>query len=100
MDVPEVHELDEEALDAVRWGEAVPYVGGSRDAHYWILVLLDDSGKVLAEQQFTFTGNFPDQGLNALAAILNPRKLGYKDGTWAETEKGYKAPVQKISSGT
>jgi hypothetical protein len=99
MDVPEVSELDEEALDAVRWCETVPYVGGSRDTTDWILVLLDDSGKVLAEQEFSFTGEFLDQGLNAVAAILNPRNLGYKDGSWAETEQGYKAPVGKISFG-
>lgn len=99
MDVPEVHELDEEALDAVQWGEAVPYVSGSRDTSEWILVLLDGSGKVLAEQEFSFTGDFLDQGLDAVAAILTPRKLGYKGSSWVETEQGYKAPVGKISFG-
>ncbi|MEJ1179589.1 MULTISPECIES: hypothetical protein [unclassified Pseudarthrobacter] len=99
MDVPEVRELDEESLDAVQWGEAVPYVGGSRDTSEWILVLLDGNGKVLAEEEFSFTGDFLDQGLNTVANILNLRKLGYKGGSWVETEKGYKAPIRKISFG-
>lgn len=99
MDVPEIRELDEEALNAVQWGDAVPYVGGSRDTSRWILILLDGTGKVLAEQEFSFTGEFLDQGLNEVAAILNPRRLGYKGGSWVETEQGYKAPVEKISFG-
>ncbi|TNB67203.1 hypothetical protein FHJ30_20730 [Arthrobacter sp. BB-1] len=99
MNVPEIHELDEEALDAVQWGEAVPYVGGSRDTSNWILVLLDGSGKVLAEQEFSFAGDFLNQGLNVVAAILDPVKLGYKGGSWVETAQGYKAPVRQISFG-
>lgn len=99
MDVPEIHELDEQTLDAVQWGVAVPDIGGSHDSSDWILVLHERTGKVLAKQEFSFAGDFLNEGLNVVAAILNPVKLGYKGSSWVETEQGYKAPVGKISFG-
>lgn len=95
MGIPDIDELDAELRERVRWGEAVYVAGLPGDLESWDILLLDEDGRVIAAQEFSFTGTFDPDGLDAVRPILNSAGLSYRD--WQRTDKGYEAELRKVA---